>query len=382
MASGYMGATKPLHWGRQDKLCLRGRSATSFASDRHRTRAISIYLADNRDHFLQKLFPKFRCAHRRRCDLLRLARRAFRTESADVHRLYFRKAVRRRLRGKQAAPAFGLGPNLPTSTSGGIQASGGVEKPAIVEASGGVEAPTTPPIRCRCSSPGSVQKRCEEVPSPSLNSDLHVPDAHTRDEAQAVGGGQHDPRTSPAPSRAQTLACGDVRALPTTTAHECTQTIAPDQQMLACGDVRALTAGRLRTPWWGQHFEIRGSGPQAKVHSCIVSHIVDLRALYGDIAAADVLGASLRCLHLFESALGLTDSRGTGSSSQVRDDKVASQVKAAAILGLAIKMVLSDDCTAKVPMATLWGTVAGNANVALVQTLEIQLVNQWPGPEY
>ena len=133
-----------------------------------------------------------------------------------------------------------------------------------------------------------------------MNGDLHVPDAHTRDEAQAVGGGQHDPRTSPAPSR----------ALPFTTAIVCTQTIAPDQQMLACGDVRALTAGRLRTPAWGQHFEIRGSGPQAKVHSCIVSHIVDLRALYGDIAAADVLGASLRCLHLFESALGLTDSMG------------------------------------------------------------------------
>ena len=169
--------------------------------------------------------------------------------------------------------------------SGGIQASHGVAK----------SAPTTPPIRCRSSSPGPVQTRCEAVPS--MNGDLHVPDAHTRDEAQAVGGGQHDPRTSPAPSR----------ALPFTTAIVCTQTIAPDQ-MLACGDVRALTAGRLRTPSWGQHFEIRGSGPQAKVHSCIVSHIVDLRAFYGDIAAADVLGASLRCLHLFESALGLADS--------------------------------------------------------------------------
>ena len=156
--------------------------------------------------------------------------------------------------------------------------------------------------------------------------------------------------------------------------------IAPDQQMLACGDVRALTAGRLRTPSWGQHFEIRGSGPQAKVHSCIVSHIVDLRALYGDIAAADVLGASLRCLHLFESALGLTDSRGT-VWMHVRGDKVASQVKAAAILGLAIKMVARADCTDEVPVARLWAKVAGNANVALVKALEIQLVNQWPGLE-
>ena len=325
-----------------------------------------MYLAGNRDHFLRKLSRRRRQKEQTRNELLQKARRAFRLESADVQRLYFRKAgggtVRLRLLGKQAAPAY-------LKKSGGVEASGGVGR---VEASGGVvaeSAPTTPPIRCRSSSPGPVQTRCEEVPS--MNGDLHVPDAHTRDEAQAVGGGQHDPRTSPAPSR----------ALPVTTAHVCTQTIAPDQQMLACGDVRALTAGRLRTPSWGQHFEIRGSGPQAKVHSCIVSHIVDLRALYGDIAAADVLGASLRCSHLFESALGLTDSRGTGSGSQVRGDKVASQVKAAAILGLAIKMVVSADCTDKIPVARLWAKVAGNANVARVKALEIQLVNQWPGLE-
>ena len=117
------------------------------------------------------------------------------------------------------------------------------------------------------------------------------------------------------------------------------------------------------------------------MHSCIVSHVVDLRALYGDIAAADVLASSLRCLHLFESELGLTDSRGT-VWMYVRGDRVASQVKAAAILGLAIKMVLSADCTDKVPVARLWAKVAGNANVALVQQLELQLVNQWPGIEY
>ena len=340
--------------------------------DRRRTKAISMYLAGNRDHFLRKLSRRPRRSEERRNELLQKARRAFRLESADVQRLYFRKAgawtVRRRLRGKQAAPAYGGG-----KKSGGVEASGCIPWGGF-QASHGVakSAPTTPPIRCRSSSPGPVQTQCEEVPS--MNGDLHVPDAHTRDEAQAVGGGQHEPYSCIFGTS------GSQGALPDTTAHVCTQTIAPDQQMLACGDVRALTAGRLRTPSWGQHFEIRGSGPQAKVHSCIVSHIVDLRALYGDIAAADVLGSSLRCLHLFESALGLTDSRGTGSGSQVRGDKVASQVKAAAILGLAIKMVVSADCTDKVPVARLWAKVAGNANVALVKALEIQLVNQWPGP--
>ena len=343
-----------------------------------------MYLAGNRDHFLRKLPRRRRQKDQRRNELLRVARRAFRLESADVQRLYFRKVpggveasggIRRRLREKQAAPAHGGGKKSGgVEASGGFQASHGVAKfvakfltraPTTPVAK---SAPTTPPIRCRSSSPGPVQTRCEEVPS--MNGDLHVPDAHTRDEAQAVGGGQHEPYSCIFGTS------GSQGALPVTTAHVCTQTIAPDQQMLACGDV---TAGRLRTPSWRQHFEIRGSGPQAKVHSCIVSHIVDLRALYGDIAAADVLGASLRCLHLFESALGLTDSRGTESGSHVRGDKVASQVKAAAILGLAIKMVVSTDCTDKVPVARLWAKVAGNANVALVKALEIQLVNQWPG---
>ena len=56
-------------------------------------------------------------------------------------------------------------------------------------------------------------------------------------------------------------------------------------------------------------------------------------------------------------------------------------MKAAAILGLAIKMVVSANCTDEVPVARLWAKVAGKANVALVKALEIQLVNQWPGLE-
>ena len=91
-----------------------------------------------------------------------------------------------------------------------------------------------------------------------------------------------------------------------------------------------------------------------------MSHFVFLRALYGDIAAADVLGSSLRCLHLFESAIGATDSRGF---SQVRR-------KTAAILGLAVKMVVSID--GEVPVARLWARVAGTANTALVKAFEIQ----------
>ena len=64
-----------------------------------------------------------------------------------------------------------------------------------------------------------------------------------------------------------------------------------------------------------------------------------------------------------------------------RDGKVACQVKAAAILGLAIKLVVSADCTDEVPVSRLWAKVTSKAHVALVKALEIQLVNQWPGLE-
>ena len=139
--------------------------------------------------------------------------------------------------------------------------------------------------------------------------------------------------------------------------------------MSAAGVARESTAGSPRTPSWGQHFELRGSdsGIQAKVHACIVSHIKDLRALYGDATAADVLASSLRCLNGFESAIGSTDSMGF---QRVR-------VKAAAIMGLAVKCVVSADC--EVPLGRLWTRVAGKANTALVKAFEVQLLNQWHG---
>ena len=61
--------------------------------DRRRTRAISMYLADDRDHFLQKLSHGGRrlAKEQRRRELLRLARRAFSLESDDVKRLCFGK---------------------------------------------------------------------------------------------------------------------------------------------------------------------------------------------------------------------------------------------------------------------------------------------------
>ena len=55
--------------------------------DRRRTRAISLYLAYNRKRFVQELSPKSqRCdCHQKRRALLKLARRAFNRESAEVH---------------------------------------------------------------------------------------------------------------------------------------------------------------------------------------------------------------------------------------------------------------------------------------------------------
>ena len=115
------------------------------------------------------------------------------------------------------------------------------------------------------------------------------------------------------------------------------------------------------------------------MHSCIVSHIGDLRTFYGDIAASDILGTSLRLLHRFEG-LAVPDPRW---GCQGRGNKVAIQVKAAAILGLAIKLVVSIEATSRVPVTRLWAKVAGpgKANMALVKALEERLVSEWPGLE-
>ena len=299
-------------------------------------------------------------------------------------------AGRHRLRGKQAALAYdgsgkkalgrwGVGivrRRLRGKQPGGIQASpGGVG----VETLGGIQAsqsaPTTPPVRCR-SSPAGPSMSLHVLPDAQVSSSMpSIPSSWPSfSEAQAVGGGQHDSRTSPAPVK--------------TVSDACTQTIAPDQlllafgdvsaqqmlacrdvraqQMLACGDVIAhsrcwargtFTAGR--TPSWMQHFRIRGdSGPQAKVHSCIVSHIEDLRKLWGDIAAADVLGTSLRCLHRFQSFL--KSDRQMRGKGQLRG-----KVVAATILGLAVKLVVNTDVTDKIPLETLWAKVACDRYVSL-----------------
>ena len=304
--------------------------------DRQRTHAISLYLADHRDDFLRKLSADDRrgaTKEQRRNELLRLARRAFHIESPAVQRRYYEKVAgkpargngRRRLSGKQAAAASGeveksgTSEGVPAGASEGVGTSGGIQTSTGV----GAAAPTTPPheVRCHLSSPT---------------------------------------RGSPDTLTAQTQT-GDMEA-----------TIPQVEQMLASGDVGALVAPRLCTPSWTKHFELRGTGPEAKVHSCIVSHIVDLRKFYGDIAAADVLGASLRFLYQFGPVLGLT--------AELLQDRTACQVQAAAILGLAVKMVLASDCTDKVPVSRLWLKVAGNSNISRVRALEIRLLNLWPVP--
>ena len=322
----------------------------SWASrDRRRTHAISMYLADHRDEFIRKL-PGASGGLRKeakRNELLRLARRAFHIEAPEVQRRYYQKETpacgngcgRRRLRGKQANPASG-GVGASAGTSGSAEASGGG---VLVGTSGGA-AGTSGGIQ----TPSGVEAIAPQTPPVGVRSRESSP---IRGEAVV--------RTLTS-AQAKT---GDIEAT----------TPSAQQQTLASGDVAAPAARRLVTPSWMTHFELRGTVPEAKVHSCIVSHIDDVRKFYGDIAAADVFGASLRFLYQFGRALGFTD-----ASSQLFKDKTASKVQAAAILGLAVKTVLATDFTDKVPVSRLWLKVAGNSNIARVQALEIRLLNLWP----
>ena len=329
----------------------------SWASrDRRRTHAISLYLADHRDEFIRKL-PGASGGLRKeakRNELLRLARRAFHIEAPEVQRRYYQKETpacgngcgRRRLRGKQANPASG-GVGASAGTSGSAEASGGG---VLVGTSGGA-AGTSGGIQ----TPSGVEAIAPQTPPVGVRSRESSP---IRGEAVV--------RTLTS-AQAKT---GDIEAT----------TPSAQQQTLASGDVAAPAARRLVTPSWMTHFELRGTVPEAKVHSCIVSNIVYLRKFYGDIAAADVFCASLRFLYQFGPELGLTAERGTGARSQLLQDRTSCQVQTAAILGLAVKKVLAQECTDKVPVSRLWLKVAGNSNVARVQALEIRLLNLWPVP--
>ena len=199
--------------------------------DRRRTRAIAMYLAD-----------VLRGKTGKRQGLLRLARKAFRHESAPVQEMYCRKASEVEQQNK-AGKLLAL-----EDGDAGVGASGGIFGP--IEASGGIQA-----SHGAASSHNSplfnemLRKLMEpsDIPAGTLHDvdptrDLPVPDGW-RPEDWEVDPVWWPPRTSPAPTRCR-----------------------PGTRCSAGGVARAVTAGPPRTPLREQHFEIRGSdsGIQAK----------------------------------------------------------------------------------------------------------------------
>ena len=57
------------------------------------------------------------------------------------------------------------------------------------------------------------------------------------------------------------------------------------------------------------------------------------------------------------------------------------RVQAAAVIGLAMKMVLRAELVDAVPVSQVWSRIAGSHRLLDVQILEMQLVNRWPGLE-
>ena len=162
--------------------------------DRRRTRAITMYLAD-----------VLRGKTGKRQGLLRLARKAFRHESAPVQQMYCRKAMeveQQKKPGKLLALADG---------DGGVGASGGIG--GGVEASGGIQASPGAASSHNLNSPlfNEMLRKLgyhskwygpSDIPAGTLHDgDLHVPDGHWKPEDWEVDPVRWPPRTSPAPTR-------------------------------------------------------------------------------------------------------------------------------------------------------------------------------------
>ena len=128
---------------------------------------------------------------------------------------------------------------------------------------------------------------------------------------------------------------------------------------------RAATRSTCHAPPWEGHFEVSRSDPQAEVRSCITNHTGVLRTFYGDTAAAETFSASLRLLDQF----------GCGSRAE------PPRVRAAAVVGLALKMVSRAELVKAAPASQVWSRIAGAHRLSDVRILEMQLVNRWPGLE-
>ena len=141
--------------------------------DRRRTRAITMYLAD-----------VLRGKTGKRQGLLRLARKAFRHESAPVQQMYCRKAMeveQQKKAGKLLALADGDGG---VGASGGI--GGGVEASEGIQASHGAASSHNSPSLLR------------QLIGPSHDGDLY---GHWKPEDWEADPVWWPPRTSPAPTR-------------------------------------------------------------------------------------------------------------------------------------------------------------------------------------
>ena len=307
--------------------------------DRIKTRAISLYLADNREVLCQKLPARSKRADKnaKRNALLHLARRAFRIESSDVQCRYVQRAsalrpqVRRRLRRTTWVKKSG-GSDAATPRRAGEEQSSGC---------GEVSTQTHPAVEQTSVCTGEEQTSgCREVLT------------HTRLEVEQL---------PVCAGKEQTSGCREVL---THTRPEVEQT----SSLAHAGLPRAATMSTCHAPPWERRFQASCVDPQAEVRSCITKHIGVLRTFYGDTAAAETFSASLRVLDQF-------------CGSRTENAVFSPRVRAAAVIGLAMKMVLRAELVDAVPVSQVWSRIAGSHRLSDVRLLEMQLVNRWPGLE-
>lgn len=325
------------------------------AHDRNRTRAISIYLSEHRDYIVSEVFRKLGDKAKkldkngRRNEVRRLARELFHDEDLTVQESYHaqaglkwrdvgvsgsteasgcREAKEEALGCREAGEAETVGPRLRLRG----------KQPALKTARVRHSAPTTPPTP-------SLKRRRSPSPPPRV-----VPEA---------------------------LGCREVK----------------EEALVGKQDAHVVERTPVRSnqpsqgPPWAAHFAAASdSGRNAGERQVVVNSVPKLRAMYGDSAAADTLAASFRLLdqfgaHLHEEAFWPVGDRLLRTRVQSQHAarlgvSLRTQLVAAAILGVAVKLVVSSKLVDKAPVTQLWSKVAGSLSCR-VPDVEVKIINLW-----
>ena len=313
----------------------------TLVHDRRRTRAMSVYLADHRDSFLEMVPSKTKKdRNKKRKEMERLAREHFNKLSQSEQQCYYDRVAR------PVPISDGNEPLMESSALG----SSGAKRPVEFRSSG-EEPHVSRPVEFRSS--GEEPHVSRPVEFRSSGEEPHVSGEGPLVEFRRTG----DDQASSTSLASRTPARGRVTppTPPTTSSVALALRVAaglpsPVKKSRVV-DRRCLESSCAAWSAWqptGQHCPLKDSLLRESKH---------LRTLYGDAGALETLACAMRILDVVD----------------MNQWKSRRGVKLAVVAGMAAKLIASDEQHVR----ELWAKFAGKSSEPEVRKLEKQVVMAW-----